>query len=127
MRSSCAAGGMTASSARQSPSAARSSFTPSTAAFGTPTASPRKRTSGEGWSSTIRRTPSSSINRRAVAGPTPSGSWSTRNQLTSSNGFSRTRSSDSASLTWAASRNFSPPYFTNGMFRRASSTSSRSE
>ena len=32
----------------------------------------------------------------------------------------------SRSRTWAASRNRNPPYFTNGMRRRRSSTSSRS-
>ena len=61
-----------------------------------------------------------------MAGPIPSGSWRTRNQLTSSHGFSRMRSSASASFTCAASMNFRPPYFTNGMLRRVSSTSSRS-
>ena len=41
-------------------------------------------------------------------------------------GLSAQRSSASRSLTCAASRNLSPPYFTNGMLRRISSSSSRS-
>ena len=60
------------------------------------------------------------------AGPMPSGSWSTRNHDTSSRGLSAIRSTASASFTCADSRNFNPPYLTNGMLRRVSSTSSRS-
>ena len=70
------------------------------------------------------RTPIACISRRAVAGPMPSGSCSTRNHATSSWGFSSTRRIASVSFTWAASMNFRPPYFTNGMLRRVSSTSS---
>ena len=40
-------------------------------------------------------------------------------------GFSAMRRKLRASLTWAASRNLRPPYFTKGMFRRLSSTSRR--
>ena len=40
--------------------------------------------------------------------------------------MSTQRRIDSMSLTCAASRNFSPPYFTNGMLRLVSSTSSTS-
>ena len=42
-----------------------------------------------------------------------------------SRGFSAQRSSASTSLTWAASRNLSPPYFTKGILRRVSSSSRR--
>ena len=48
----------------------------------------------------------------------------TRKPATRSRGFSTNRSNASMSLTWAASRNFSPPNFTNGMLRRVSSISS---
>ncbi len=68
-----------------------------------------------------------SCTRRAAAGPTPGRSCSTRKAATSSRGFSAQRSTHSTSFTWAASRNLSPPYFTNGMLRRPNSTSRRSE
>src|SRR5262245_8145035 len=41
-----------------------------------------------------------------------------------SRGFSHHRRMLSTSLTWAASRNLRPPYFTNGMLRRVNSISS---
>ena len=65
-----------------------------------------------------------SSTRCAEAGPTPGSSCSSRKPATRSRGFSTKRSSASMSLTCAASRNFSPPNFTNGMLRRVSSTSS---
>ena len=55
---------------------------------------------------------------RADVGPMPGRSCSTRKPATRSRGFSAKRSSASMSLTWAASRNLSPPNFTNGMLRR---------
>src|SRR5262249_51993207 len=64
--------------------------------------------------------------RRARVGPTPSSSCSTRNQLTSSAGLSTSRSTARRSLTCAASRKRRPPYLTNGMPRRVSSSSSSS-
>ena len=60
----------------------------------------------------------------AVAGPAPGSNCTTRKPATRSRGFSAQRSSDSRSLICAASRNFRPPNFTNGMLRRVSSTSS---
>jgi hypothetical protein len=60
----------------------------------------------------------------AVAEPMPGSRCSRRNPATRSRGFSTNRSNASMSLMWAASRNFSPPNFTNGMFRRVSSISS---
>ncbi len=64
--------------------------------------------------------------RRAVTGPTSSCSRSTRNQARSSPGLVTIRAAATKSLTWAASVNRSPPYFTNGMPRAASSISSTS-
>ena len=61
--------------------------------------------------------------RAAVAGPTPGMSWITRKPATRSRGFSAQRRNASTSLTWAASRNLSPPNLTNGILRRVSSTS----
>ena len=124
IRSSWPAGVRRVSSA-QPARALRSSRIPSAPWRGISTGWSIKLTIGDGpigsW------TPSASIRRRAVAGPMPSGSWSTRNHATSSQGFSSTRSIASASFTCAPSRNRRPPYFTNGMLRRASSTSSTSE
>ena len=60
----------------------------------------------------------------AVDGPMPGRSCSTRKPATRSRGFSAKRSTASTSLTCAASRNFRPPNFTNGMLRRVSSISS---
>ena len=48
----------------------------------------------------------------------------TRKPATRSRGFSAQRRNASMSLMWAASKNFRPPNFTNGMLRRVSSTSS---
>jgi hypothetical protein len=56
--------------------------------------------------------------RAALAGPMPGTSCVTRKPATRSRGFSAKRSTASTSFTWAASRNFSPPNFTNGMLRR---------
>src|SRR6266540_6710378 len=70
--------------------------------------------------------PRSPISLLAPAGPIPSTSRSSRNQLTSSWGFSRMRSTVTASFTCAASMNLRPPYLTNGMLRAASSSSRRS-
>ena len=67
---------------------------------------------------------SRSSTRCADAGPTPGSSCMTRKPATRSRGFSAKRSSASTSLTWAASRNLSPPNLTKGMLRRVSSTSS---
>ncbi len=70
---------------------------------------------------------SSSSTLRARIGPTPSRSWRSRNQLISSAGLSVRRSRAMKSLTCAASRKRSPPYLTNGIPRRVSSSSSGSE
>ncbi len=53
--------------------------------------------------------------RCAFAGPMPGSSCSTRNAAMVLRGLSAQRSTASMSLTCAASRNFRPPYFTNGM------------
>jgi len=50
--------------------------------------------------------------RAAFAGPTPGSSCSARNAAMRFFGLSAQRSTESMSLTWAASRNFRPPYFT---------------
>ena len=55
---------------------------------------------------------SCSISCRARLGPMPGSSCSTRMPATRSRGFSASRSSDSRSLMWAASRNLSPPNLT---------------
>ena len=60
----------------------------------------------------------------AIFGPTPGSSRATRKPATRSRGFSAKRMSATASLTCAASRNFKPPYLTNGTLRRVSSSSS---
>ena len=60
----------------------------------------------------------------ATFGPTPGMSRATRKPATRSRGFSAKRMSATASLTCAASRNFKPPYLTNGTLRRVSSSSS---
>ena len=73
-----------------------------------------------------RRAASWAIARRAWEGPTPSSSCRTRKALIESRGYSARGKIESTSLTWAASRNFKPPYLTKGMLRRASSTSSAS-
>ena len=65
--------------------------------------------------------------RLAEAGPMPSISCRMRKALVESRLFSARRRKDSRSFTCAASRNFRPPYFTKGMFRRISSTSRASE
>ena len=57
-------------------------------------------------------------------GRCPATAAATRKPATRSRGFSTKRSSASMSLTCAASRNFRPPNFTNGMLRRVSSISS---
>jgi hypothetical protein len=67
---------------------------------------------------------SRAITFRARLGPMPGRSCSIRNPATASLGFSAQRKTHRASFICAASRNFRPPYFTNGMFRRASSISS---
>ena len=69
---------------------------------------------------------SSSTHLRALTGPMPGSSCSTRNAARELRRLSAQRSTASMSLMCAASRNFRPPYFTNGMRRRASSTSSTS-
>ena len=56
--------------------------------------------------------------------PMPGRRCSRRKPATRSRGFSTNRSRASMSLIWAASRNFSPPNFTKGMFRRVNSISS---
>src|SRR5579883_609288 len=61
--------------------------------------------------------------RSALAGPIPGKVKATRKPAMRSRGFCAKRSIASASLTWAASRNFKPPYLTNGMLRRVSSSS----
>ena len=60
----------------------------------------------------------------AVAGPTPGSRRAMRKPDIRLRGLSAQRSTHSTSLTCAASRNLSPPYLTNGMSRRASSSSS---
>src|SRR6185436_4399396 len=65
--------------------------------------------------------------RAAPAGPTPGRSCSARNAAMRFFGLSAQRSTASRSLTCAASRNLRPPYFTYGMLRLTSSSSSRSE
>ena len=65
-----------------------------------------------------------SSSRAAVAGPTPGSRRAARKPAIRLRGFSAQRRMDSTSLTCAASRNLSPPNFTNGMSRRASSSSS---
>ena len=60
----------------------------------------------------------------ADVGPTPGRICIRRKPATRSRGFWTNRNSASMSLTWALSRNFRPPNFTNGMLRRVSSTSS---
>ncbi|CFO07522.1 Uncharacterised protein [Bordetella pertussis] len=65
-----------------------------------------------------------SISLPAVAGPMPGTSCATRKPASRERGFSAQRSTDSMSLTWAASRKRRPPNFTNGMLRRVSSSSS---
>ena len=62
--------------------------------------------------------------RCAEAGPMPGSRCRMRKPATRSRGFSTKRSSESMSLTWAASRNFRPPNFTKGILRRVSSISS---
>ena len=57
-------------------------------------------------------------------GSDPGSRCSRRKPATRSRGFSTNRCNASMSLMWAASRYFSPPNFTNGMFRRVSSISS---
>ena len=64
-----------------------------------------------------------STSSRAVFGPMPSISFSTRFHATTSSGFSATRRCATTSLTCAASVSFSPPNLTNGIRRRSSSTS----
>ena len=63
-------------------------------------------------------------NRPRSTGRCPAASCSTRKPATRSRGFSAKRSTASTSLTWAASRNLSPPNLTKGMLRRVSSISS---
>jgi len=63
----------------------------------------------------------------AVEGPIPGSSCRVRKPAMRSFGFCARRRQARTSLTCAASRNFSPPYFTNGMLRRVSSTSSPAE
>jgi len=63
---------------------------------------------------------------RALAGPMPSRSCRTRNQLTSSRGFSSSRRMGQDIFDVRDSRNLSPPNLTNGMLRRVSSSSSKS-
>ena len=63
---------------------------------------------------------------RALAGPMPGSSCSTRKAAIVLRGLSAQRSTASRSFTCAASRNFRPPYFTYGILRRVSSTSSTS-
>ena len=53
--------------------------------------------------------------RSAVAGPMPGSSCTVRKAASRLRGFSTQRSTASTSLTWAASRNFRPPYFTKGI------------
>ena len=65
--------------------------------------------------------------RSALAGPMPGRSCSARNAAMRFFGLSAQRSTASRSFTCAASRNLSPPYFTYGMLRRTSSSSSRSQ
>ena len=67
---------------------------------------------------------SASSARPAVEGPTPGRIFSRRKPATRSRGFRAKRSSASMSLTWALSRNFSPPNLTKGILRRVSSISS---
>ena len=64
-----------------------------------------------------------SMAARAVASPIPGSNSSRRYQLTSSRGFSRMRRNASTSFTCAASRNLSPPHFSNGIFLFVSSIS----
>jgi hypothetical protein len=66
-----------------------------------------------------------SMHLRALTGPMPGSSCSARNAASVLRGLSAQRSTASMSLMCAASRNFRPPYFTNGILR-ASSTSSTS-
>src|SRR5579863_3556415 len=54
----------------------------------------------------------------------PGSNWSVRNPATRSFGFSHQRKMLTTSLMCAASKNFRPPYLTNGMLRRLSSISS---
>ena len=56
----------------------------------------------------------------------PGSSFSTLNPATEVRALSAQRSTDIMSLRCAASKNFRPPYFTNGMLRFVSSTSSTS-
>jgi hypothetical protein len=60
----------------------------------------------------------------AVLGPIPGSNCKIRNPATRSRGLSHHRSTLTTSFTCAASRNLRPPYFTNGILRRASSISS---
>ena len=71
-----------------------------------------------------RPRPSRRAARRACAGPMPGTSCATRKPASRLRGFCAQRSTASTSLTCAASRNLSPPNLTNGMLRRASSSSS---